>query len=120
MEITLIYSLNYYFNLLYKNQEWWSYEFCYKKHLIQYHEAKPTDPPEHNMRFCLGKYPTLEELEKPDFKYQKEIYKRGPFGKNYLTQMMVDGTICDITGKPRKAELRVIIIIIILIIIFFF
>jgi len=88
------------------SQEWWSYEFCYKKHLIQYHEAKPTDPPEHNMRFCLGKYPTTEELEKPDFKYQKEIYKRGPFGKNYITQMMVDGTICDITGKPRKAELR--------------
>jgi hypothetical protein len=88
------------------SQEWWSYEFCYKKHIIQYHKAKPTDPPEHNMEFCIGKYPTAEKLEDPDFKYQKEIYKRGPFGKNYLTQMMVDGTICDITGKPRQAELR--------------
>jgi len=72
------------------------------------------------MEFCIGKYPTAEKLEDPDFKYQKEIYKRGPFGKNYLTQMMVDGTICDITGKPRQAELRVIILITILIIFLFY
>jgi len=88
------------------SQEWWSYEFCYKKYLTQFHVAKPTDPPEHNMNFYLGKYPTEEELENPDFEYKKEAYKRGPFGKHYITQMLVDGTICDVTGKPRQAEIR--------------
>lgn len=88
------------------SQEWWSYEFCYKKYLTQFHEAKPTDPPEHNMHFYLGKYPTKEELEDPDFEYKKETYKRGPFGKHYITQMLVDGTICDVTGKPRRTEIR--------------
>jgi len=87
-------------------QDWWSYEFCYKKYLTQFHEAKPTDPPEHNMHFYLGKYPTQEQLENPDFEYKKESYKRDPFGKNYLTQMLVDGSMCDVTGKPRQAELR--------------
>jgi len=88
------------------SQEWWSYEFCYKKYLTQFHVAKPTDPPDHNMHFYLGKYPTEEELEDPDFEYRKEAYKRGPFGKHYITQMLVDGTVCDVTGKPRKAEIR--------------
>jgi len=87
-------------------QEWWSYEFCYKKYITQFHEAKPTDPPEHNMHFYLGKYPTPEELENPEFKYQNETYKRGPFGKNYITQMLINGSVCDITGKPRQAEIR--------------
>ncbi|ORX61091.1 hypothetical protein BCR36DRAFT_365674 [Piromyces finnis] len=88
------------------NQEWWNYEFCYKKYITQFHEAKPTDPPEHNMHFYLGKYPTEEELENPDFEYKKEAYIRGPFGKNYITQMNINGSQCDITGKPRQTELR--------------
>jgi len=88
------------------NQEWWNYEFCYKKHMTQFHEAKPTDPPEHNLHYYIGKYPTQEQLENPEFEYKTEAYKRGPFGKNYITQMLIDGTVCDITGKPRQTEIR--------------
>ncbi|GIC92639.1 protein OS-9 [Aspergillus udagawae] len=99
---------------------WWSYSFCYKKQIKQFH-ALPSGPGVPNYppiedsathSFVLGRFPNSgddEDLE-GDAEHKKtttdvaELQTKG--GSRYLVQRLRGGTKCDLTGKDRKIEVQ--------------
>jgi len=74
----------------YRLSGWWTYEFCYGKHLRQFHQEKdmPLRPQD---EFYLGRQDGSEEgTQHPE--YYSEIYS--------------EGSTCDITGSKRTTEMR--------------
>ncbi|EAW15133.1 PRKCSH domain-containing protein [Aspergillus clavatus NRRL 1] len=104
---------------------WWSYSFCYKKQIKQFH-ARPfgpgvpnypplEDPATHS--FVLGRFPSssgngggaedvegVAEHKKASTTDIAELQTKG--GSRYLVQRLGGGTRCDLTGKPRKIEVQ--------------
>ncbi|KAF5855279.1 Protein OS-9 [Aspergillus alliaceus] len=103
---------------------WWSYSFCYKKQIKQFH-ALPSgsgipnyppmeDPTTHS--FILGRFPRGADEEEGEDERKKasaaaaattdvaELQTSG--GSRYLVQRLEGGTRCDLTGKPRKIEVQ--------------
>eukprot|EP01121_Diplochlamys_sp_Union-15-3_P009952 TRINITY_DN2739_c0_g1_i2.p1 TRINITY_DN2739_c0_g1~~TRINITY_DN2739_c0_g1_i2.p1 ORF type:complete len:304 (-),score=27.95 TRINITY_DN2739_c0_g1_i2:411-1322(-) len=72
---------------LFKVEGWWSYEFCFGRHIRQYHEDERGKL---SNEYYLG-YPKddkiLEEEEYASLNYE-------------------GGSTCDLTGLPRKTEVR--------------
>lgn len=101
---------------------WWSYSFCYKKQVKQFH-ALPTgpgvpnyppieDPATHS--FVLGKFQREDDDEEEDSeaadqakKTKNEVAKLQTKGESrYLVQKLGGGTTCDLTGAERKIEVQ--------------
>ncbi|KAJ1710210.1 protein OS-9 [Aspergillus flavus] len=106
---------------------WWSYSFCYKKQIKQFH-ALPSgsgipsyppmeDPATHS--FILGRFPRASDDEEDGEAERKktaettttatttdvaELQTNG--GSRYLVQRLEGGTKCDLTGKNRKIEVQ--------------
>lgn len=99
---------------------WWSYSFCYQKHIKQFH-ALPAgrgvphyppveDPNTHS--FVLGRFPDDPKTgAKEDRKHQPtgktdlaELHTKG--GSRYLVQHLRGGTKCDLTGRDRRVEVQ--------------
>ncbi|ELT95553.1 hypothetical protein CAPTEDRAFT_109094 [Capitella teleta] len=78
---------------------WWTYEFCYKNQIRQYHmeDNVITGP-----TIDLGRYESEEDWTKYVPK-QKKHSSVSPFHSH----LYVNGSVCDLTKKPRKAEVRV-------------
>ncbi|XP_023229503.1 endoplasmic reticulum lectin 1-like isoform X2 [Centruroides sculpturatus] len=79
---------------------WWKYEFCYGKKVEQYHEEKNKQ----RTVILLGSWKVghhLEWLKKNPSKRPKE----GLIPRQ-VSHFYSEGTICDITGKPRQTEVR--------------
>jgi hypothetical protein len=74
-------------------ESWWTYEFCYGKHIRQFHQEKdkPVRPQD---EFYIG-YATADTLA-----------SQGELREGYYAQSFSGGTVCDITGQSRKAEVR--------------
>ncbi|CAL3963455.1 unnamed protein product [Diplocarpon coronariae] len=105
---------------LYFVSGWWSYAFCYEDSITQFHQlpaqaGKPQLPPQPDpttSQFVLGKMKRKDKedgrdsaIEKSTREPQKnELQIRGD--TRYLVQKMEDGTICDLTGKPRRVEVQ--------------
>ncbi|KAG9240663.1 glucosidase II beta subunit-like protein-domain-containing protein [Calycina marina] len=117
-------------NCLYYVSGWWSYSFCYNAEIVQFHQLPPlpgqaTLPPKPDpgtKQYVLGR------AQPPDNKKAlatedewgnqievRKMQKRGPSPKTeiqaqgdtrYLVQKLDDGTICDLTGKPRRIEVQ--------------
>jgi hypothetical protein len=99
---------------------WWSYSFCYKKQIKQFH-ALPSGPGVPNYppiedsathSFVLGRFPSSgddEDLE-GNAEHKKtttgvaELQTKG--GSRYLVLRLRGGTKCDLTGKDRKIEVQ--------------
>ncbi|EED16085.1 misfolded glycoproteins degradation protein Yos9, putative [Talaromyces stipitatus ATCC 10500] len=99
---------------------WWSYSFCYKKQVKQFHAKSGPgvpnyppieDPTSHS--FVLGKFlhDDDEESERYSTSSQKpangstaELQTKGE--SRYLVQKLGGGTICDLTGAERKIEVQ--------------
>lgn len=104
---------------------WWSYSFCYNKHVKQFHQLPsgrggiPSYPPvEDNTTpsYILGKF----ESRRPsgnqiDGQQSTQSSSPGPLDvtqmqtkgdMRYLVQKLSGGTTCDLTGKPRKVEVQ--------------
>jgi protein OS-9 len=102
---------------------WWSYSFCYKKQVRQFH-ALPAgpgvpnyppmeDPATHS--FVLGKFQREDdddegedgETDEAKKHPTTEVAKLQTKGESrYLVQKLGGGTTCDLTGAERKIEVQ--------------
>ena len=75
---------------LYKTKDWWTYEVCYKRSIKQYHveNDKPV-----GAIMVLGKHDPSQD-----------VWERT--NSTYLPQYYTNGTQCDLTSRPRQAQLR--------------
>ncbi|OJJ99500.1 hypothetical protein ASPACDRAFT_120979 [Aspergillus aculeatus ATCC 16872] len=109
---------------------WWSYSFCYKEKVKQFHalpsgSGVPNYPPMEDpttQSFVLGRFPLgggEGAEEEDDFAHEgesthkkatasttdvAELQTKG--GSRYLVQRLDDGTRCDLTGRRRKIEVQ--------------
>ncbi|MEE6509649.1 hypothetical protein FKM82_027127 [Ascaphus truei] len=83
---------------LVKTKDWWTYEFCYGKHLQQYHIEE--SELKGDVLF-LGYYQS-------EFDWNNETAKASKHHrlKRYHSQMYVNGSKCDLNGKSRETEVR--------------
>ncbi|GAM38723.1 hypothetical protein TCE0_033r09684 [Talaromyces pinophilus] len=98
---------------------WWSYSFCYKKQVKQFHAKSgpgvPNYPPiedQTSHSFVLGKFQhDDEESDTESGRSSKsakastaELQTKGE--SRYLVQRLSGGTVCDLTGAERKIEVQ--------------
>lgn len=99
---------------------WWSYSFCYRKQIKQFHALPagrgiPSYPPvedPNTQSFTLGQFPadTSDQGKKEQEHRQKskaevaELHTKG--GSRYLVQHLRGGTKCDLTGRDRRVEVQ--------------
>lgn len=111
-------------NCLYYVSGWWSYAFCYNSEITQFHQlppkpGKPVLPPQRDMstkQFVLGRAkgsPSKEDDLGNEIEPRKARKTEPPKTElqvngdsRYLVQKMEGGTICDLTGKPRRVEVQ--------------
>ncbi|XP_063808386.1 protein OS-9 isoform X2 [Pseudophryne corroboree] len=81
-----------------KTKDWWTYEFCYGKHIQQYHIEETEVKGD---ILYLGYYQS-------EFDWDNETAKASKHHKlkRYHSQMYVNGSKCDLNGKLRETEVR--------------
>ncbi|GJP47101.1 hypothetical protein CLOM_g6336 [Closterium sp. NIES-68] len=93
----------------YRQDGWWTYEFCYKKHIRQMHIEQQDGENKVTMDFVLGRYSARESL-----RAQKRLEAAtaagggaaAGAGKRYHVHVYTNGTSCDLTGAGRRTEVR--------------
>ncbi|ESO06513.1 hypothetical protein HELRODRAFT_160694 [Helobdella robusta] len=76
---------------------WWTYEFCYKKQIKQYHIS---DKKISGDIIILGHY-------SEDFNWSDAQSAQAPEATmHYHSQQYVNGTVCDLTKSLRRTEIR--------------
>lgn len=86
---------------LFKTRDWWSYEFCYGKHVRQFHME---DGRIVGNVIMLGYYESEFDWKNET---NMEIKSRNKNRLNrYHSQQYINGSKCDLTGKARKTEVR--------------
>ncbi|KAJ5291104.1 hypothetical protein N7478_000355 [Penicillium angulare] len=99
---------------------WWSYSFCYRQQVKQFHalpagRGGPHYPPAedpHTHSFILGQFPAdSKDQDKEGAEAKKshdselaELHTKG--GSRYLVQHLSGGTKCDLTGRERRIEVQ--------------
>ncbi|KAM4637256.1 LOW QUALITY PROTEIN: protein OS-9, partial [Amazona ochrocephala] len=83
---------------LVKTKDWWTYEFCYGKHIQQYHVEESEIKGD---VLFLGYYQSAFDWDDEAAKASKQHRL-----KRYHSQSYVNGSRCDITGRAREAEVR--------------
>ncbi|KAH9490698.1 Protein OS-9 [Bulinus truncatus] len=86
---------------LFKSKDWWSYEFCYGKHIRQFHME---DGEIKGNIIYLGYYES-------DFDWNNETAREDRLRSKvsmsrYHSQTYTLGTKCDLTNQMRKTEIR--------------
>ncbi|XP_066841506.1 protein OS-9 [Anser cygnoides] len=83
---------------LVKTKDWWTYEFCYGKHIQQYHVEESEIKGD---VLFLGHYQSAFDWDDETAKASKQHRL-----KRYHSQSYVNGSRCDLTGRAREAEVR--------------
>ncbi|NXW90665.1 OS9 protein, partial [Alopecoenas beccarii] len=83
---------------LLKTKDWWTYEFCYGKHIQQYHVEESEIKGD---VLFLGYYHSAFDWNDETAKATKQHQL-----KRYHSQSYVNGSRCDLTGRAREAEVR--------------
>ncbi|KAM6100959.1 protein OS-9 [Pterocles gutturalis] len=83
---------------LIKTKDWWTYEFCYGKHIQQYHVEESEIKGD---VLFLGYYQSAFDWDDEAAKASKQHQL-----KRYHSQSYVNGSRCDLTGRAREAEVR--------------
>ncbi|NXJ71925.1 OS9 protein, partial [Rostratula benghalensis] len=83
---------------LLKTKDWWTYEFCYGKHIQQYHVEESEIKGD---ILFLGYYHSAFDWDDETAKASKQHRL-----KRYHSQSYVNGSRCDLTGRAREAEVR--------------
>ncbi|XP_029450770.1 protein OS-9 isoform X2 [Rhinatrema bivittatum] len=83
---------------LIKTKDWWTYEFCYGKHIQQYHMEESEVKGD---ILYLGYYQS-------EFDWNNETAKASKHHrlKRYHSQMYINGSKCDLNGQSRETEVR--------------
>ncbi|KAJ3370952.1 Protein OS-9 [Allomyces arbusculus] len=77
------------------SQGWWSYQFCYQRNAVQFHDFGAHAPSVH---YVLGRSPPSGDA--PPAQVPRLA------GRRYLAETYTLGTICDVTGHPRTAQIQ--------------
>jgi len=83
---------------LLKTKDWWTYEFCYGRHIQQYHME---DSEIKGEVLYLGYYQSAFDWDDETAKASKQHRL-----KRYHSQTYGNGSKCDLNGRPREAEVR--------------
>ncbi|CAO2582105.1 Protein OS-9 [Lemmus lemmus] len=83
---------------LLKTKDWWTYEFCYGRHIQQYHME---DSEVKGDILYLGYYQSAFDWDDETAKASKQHRL-----KRYHSQTYGNGSKCDLNGRPREAEVR--------------
>ncbi|XP_075757853.1 protein OS-9 isoform X2 [Pelodiscus sinensis] len=83
---------------LVKTKDWWTYEFCYGKHIQQYHVEESEIKGD---VLYLGYYQSAFDWDNETAKASKQHRL-----KRYHSQTYGNGSRCDLSGQPREAEVR--------------
>ncbi|XP_023955101.2 endoplasmic reticulum lectin 1 isoform X2 [Bicyclus anynana] len=79
---------------------WWKYEFCYGKHVMQYHVDRAGE----KTTLLLGKFDEQAHLD-----WNKENRGKAPkpsAKRTSVSHFYSGGDVCDKTGKPRQTEVK--------------
>ncbi|XP_056147805.1 endoplasmic reticulum lectin 1 isoform X2 [Lampris incognitus] len=83
---------------------WWKYEFCYGKHVHQYHEDK-----EHGKNIVVvGSWNAEEHLDwaKKNVARSYQLKDDGVQKVKLVSHFYGHGDLCDLTGKPRQVIVK--------------
>ncbi|RMB88141.1 hypothetical protein DUI87_35477 [Hirundo rustica rustica] len=83
---------------LLKTKDWWTYEFCYGRHIQQYHLEESEIKGD---VLVLGYYHSAFDWDDEAAKASKQHQLR-----RYHSQSYVNAPRCDLTGRAREAEVR--------------
>ncbi|XP_072511311.1 protein OS-9 isoform X8 [Notamacropus eugenii] len=83
---------------LVKTKDWWTYEFCYGRHIQQYHME---DSEIKGSVLYLGYYQSSFNWDDETAKASKQHRL-----KRYHSQHYGNGSKCDLNGRPRETEVR--------------
>ncbi|KOB76294.1 putative xtp3-transactivated protein b [Operophtera brumata] len=96
----------------YRLESYWSYEVCHGRYIRQYHEER--EGKQSNLQqYFLGHWSAEKQVKLEDD--LKDAYKSKEHLKTvkvdgnavpYVEMAMDDGTICDLSGKPRLTRVR--------------
>ncbi|XP_041371888.1 protein OS-9-like [Gigantopelta aegis] len=86
---------------LFKTKDWWTYEFCYGKYIRQYHAEDGVIKGE---IIYLGNYESDYDWDN-ETKKDERLKSKSSFFR-YHSQTYNNGSKCDLTQTPRKAEVR--------------
>lgn len=99
--------LNQYENkCLHRHDGWWTYEFCYGKHVAQKHidTEKNTANEGNDIKvvdeFMLGRFDREQDLLRRKNRSEVERHDAA------FTQLYINGTVCDMTNKPRRTLIK--------------
>uniref|UniRef100_A0A8D2D4I3 Endoplasmic reticulum lectin n=1 Tax=Sciurus vulgaris TaxID=55149 RepID=A0A8D2D4I3_SCIVU len=81
-----------------QTKDWWTYEFCYGRHIQQYHME---DSEIKGDVLYLGYYQSAFDWDDETAKASKQHRL-----KRYHSQTYGNGSKCDLNGRPREAEVR--------------
>ncbi|XP_025857614.1 protein OS-9 isoform X5 [Vulpes vulpes] len=84
---------------LLKTKDWWTYEFCYGRHIQQYHME---DSEIKGEVLYLGYYQSAFDWDDETAKVASKQHRL----KRYHSQTYGNGSKCDLNGRPREAEVR--------------
>jgi len=91
---------------VHRTEGWWHYEFCYGLHIRQYHSEGDRVVNE----FFLGRGMQLNGKAQaaPDEATSAGTISQDKEGRKYLSMRYINGSSCDLSHKPREAELRLV------------
>lgn len=83
---------------------WWKYEFCYGKHVHQYHEEKDQGK---NI-VVVGNWDTEEHIDwaKKNVARSYQLKDDGLQKVKLVSHFYGHGDVCDLTGKPRQVIVK--------------
>lgn len=97
----------------YRLESYWSYELCHGRYVRQYHEDRDGKKVK-TQEYYLGTFDKLQELKllaeysererNPNRKAEIPVKKVDRINMPYVEIEMGDGTVCDLTNKPRKVK----------------
>lgn len=85
-----------------RSEGWWTYEFCYGKHVIQKHIIPDRKPLKDEVEdtFVLGVFdPEADRI-------RRKNASQVSTSDAAFTQLFTNGTLCDMTNQPRRVTVK--------------